>query len=119
MEKCKSRKDFNLRVLVLLFRRRKLLTVVTNVTSVTNVTKSDGQGAESACCGAAVVGVTRVEEVGEVKKKCVSAEVLECGSEEVEEVKEEMCHCEPSLARRGNPRLRYILEIALSFHSSQ
>jgi len=63
--------------------------------------------------------------VREVKKKCVSAEVLECGSEEVEEVeevkeeKEEMCHCEPSLARRGNPRLRYILEIASSFHSSQ
>ena len=78
LEKCKTRKDFNLRVLVLLFRRRKLLTVVTNVTSVTNVTKSDGQGAESACCGAAVVGVTRVEEVREVKeveKKCVSAEV--------------------------------------------
>jgi len=71
---------------------------------------------------AKVAKVTRVEEmeeVGEVKKKCVSAEVLECGSEEVEEVKEEMCHCEPSLARRGNPRLRYILEIALSFHSSQ
>ena len=65
---------------------------------------------------ARVARVEEVEEVGEVKKKCVSAEVLECGSEEVEE---EMCHCEPSLARRGNPRLRYILEIALSFHSSQ
>ena len=54
LEKCKTRKDFNLRVLVLLFRRRKLLTVVTNVTSVTNVTKSDGQGAESTCREGAV-----------------------------------------------------------------
>ena len=71
---------------------------------------------------ARVAKVTRVEEmeeVGKVKKKCVSAEVLECGSEEVEEVKEEICHCEPSLARRGNPRFRYVLEIASSFHSSQ
>ena len=70
-------------------------------------------------CFAAVARVARVEEVGEVKKKCVSAEVLECGSEEVEEVKEEMCHCEPSLARRGNPRFRDVIEIASSFHSSQ
>ena len=46
-EKCKTRKDFNLRVLVLLFRRRKLLTAVTNVTSVTNATKPGGRDAES------------------------------------------------------------------------
>ena len=47
MEKCKTRKDFNLRVLVLIFRRRKLLTAVTNVTSVTNVTKSQDRSVES------------------------------------------------------------------------
>ena len=74
LEKCKTRKDFNLRVLVLLFRRRKLLTVVTNVTSVTNVTKSDGQGSESTLPRG---GSEEVREVREVKKKCVSAEVLE------------------------------------------
>jgi hypothetical protein len=39
--------------------------------------------------------------------------------EEVEEVREALSHCEPSLARRGNPRLRYILEIASSLRSSQ
>ena len=60
------------------------------------------------CVSAEVLecGSEEVEEVREVKKKCVSAEVLECCSEEVQEVKEEMCHCKPSLARRGN--LRYL-----------
>jgi hypothetical protein len=35
---CKTRKDFNFRILVLLFRRRKLWIAATNVTSVTEVT---------------------------------------------------------------------------------
>ena len=41
------------------------------------------------CVSAEVLecGSEEVEEVREVKKKCVSAEVLECWSEEVKEVK--------------------------------
>jgi hypothetical protein len=38
---CKTRKYFNFRILVLLFRRRKLLIAATNVTSVTEVTVLD------------------------------------------------------------------------------
>jgi hypothetical protein len=44
---CKTRKYFNFRILVLLFRRYKLLIAATNVTSATNVTRLPSKSAKS------------------------------------------------------------------------